>query len=37
MPNKKVSAIWIVVGTKKIAPAGGKVINIDENQIKKLA
>lgn len=36
MPNKKVSAIWIVVGDRQINPNGGKVINIKESQLREL-
>lgn len=36
MPNKSIDAIWIVFGGKKIFPAGGRVINIEKEQLKKL-
>ncbi len=36
MPNKKVDAIWIVFGGRKIKPPGGKVITIDDEALEKL-
>lgn len=36
MPQKPMNVIWIVFGGKKITPKGGKVIQIDEKQLKKL-
>ena len=36
MPKKRVDAIWIVYGNKKIKPKGGRVINITEDQFEKL-
>lgn len=36
MPQKKADVIWIVFGGKKINPLGGKVININEDDLYKL-
>ena len=36
MPIKKIDAIWIVFGDKKISPNGGKVIYIDEQRLKEV-
>lgn len=36
MPSTPIDAIWIVFGGMKINPVGGKVIYIDENQLKNL-
>lgn len=36
MPSTPMNAIWIVFGGRKINPAGGKVINIDDRQLEKL-
>ena len=36
MPLTSIDAIWIVFGDKKIKPKGGKVINIDGEQLHKL-
>ena len=36
MPNTPIDAIWIVFGGIKINPAGGKVINIDDEQLERL-
>ena len=36
MPEISFDAIWIVFGHKKISPNGGKVIQIDDEQMKKL-
>ncbi len=36
MPKSPINAIWIVFGGRKIKPVGGKVIYIDNNQLKKL-
>lgn len=36
MPSKPIDAIWIVFGGIKINPAGGKVINIDDEQLERL-
>lgn len=36
MPSIPIDAIWIVFGGIKINPAGGKVIHIDEQQLKKI-
>lgn len=36
MPSKSVDAIWVVFGNRKIQPKGGKVIYINEEQLKKL-
>lgn len=36
MPNKNVDAIWIVFGDKKINPPGGRVIQIDDEQLERL-
>ena len=37
MPNMVLDAIWIVFGTTKINPKGGKVIYIDDEQLKRLS
>ena len=37
MPNMVLDAIWIVFGTTKINPKGGKVIYIDDEQFKRLS
>ena len=36
MPAKTIDAIWIVFGNRKINPKGGKVINITNEQLRKL-
>ena len=36
MPDRSIDAIWIVFGGKKINPKGGKVINITDEQLKRL-
>lgn len=36
MPKKPVDAIWIVLGTKKINPIGGKVIYIDNEDLERM-
>jgi len=36
MPSKKVDAIWVVFGNRKINPIGGKVIYISEEQLARL-
>lgn len=36
MPSTRIDAIWIVFGDRKINPIGGKVIYINEEQLKKL-
>ena len=36
MPKKPLDAIWIVFGSEKINPKGGKVINITGEQLDKL-
>ena len=36
MPQKKVDAIWIVFGGKKINPRGGRVIHITPEQLDRL-
>lgn len=36
MPKKPSDAIWVVFGNYKINPLGGKVIYINENQLKEL-
>jgi len=36
MPEMSLDAIWIVFGKTKIKPKGGKVIQIDSEQLKKL-
>ena len=36
MPNMPLDAIWIVFGGKKINPKDGKVIHIDNEQLKRL-
>ncbi len=36
MPNMEVNAIWIVYGGKVISPKGGRVINIDNEALRKL-
>lgn len=36
MPDKRMDAIWIVYGDRKIKPNGGKVIYINNEQLKKL-
>jgi len=36
MPEKAIDAIWIVFGYRNIKPKGGKVINITEEQLRKL-
>jgi len=35
VPKKSVNAIWIVFGSKKINPKGGRVIYIDPQELKK--
>ena len=37
MPQKKVDAIWIVFGGRRIKPLGGKIIYIDEAALDKLS
>ena len=37
MPSTKVDAIWIVFGDNKINPIGGKVIQIDKEQLDSLS
>ncbi len=37
MPEKSVNAIWVVFGSDKINPPGGKVIYITDEQLKKLS
>ena len=36
MPEKSLDAIWIVFGGRKINPKGGRVININEEQLNRL-
>ena len=36
MPDKEVDAIWIVYGTEKIKPKGGRIIYINEEELKNL-
>ena len=36
MPRKSLNVIWVVFGSRKINPAGGKVIHIDDKQLKRL-
>ena len=36
MPNMPLDAIWIVFGGERINPKGGKVIHIDNEQLKRL-
>lgn len=36
MPNKNVSAIWIVFGGRKINPKSGRVIEISEELLNKM-
>ena len=36
MPSKAIDAIWVVFANKEIEPKGGKVIYINEEQLKKL-
>ena len=36
MPRKSLNVIWVVFGSRKINPAGGKVIHIDDEQLKRL-
>jgi len=36
MPSKKSDVIWVVFGEKKIYPNGGKVIYINDEQLKKI-
>lgn len=36
MPNDVIDAIWIVFGNKKINPKGGKVIYINDNELRRL-
>lgn len=36
MPSKEEKAIWIVFSNKKINPKGGKVIYVDEYELRKL-
>lgn len=36
MPQKSMDAIWVVFGGRRIKPQGGKVINIDEEQLRRL-
>lgn len=35
MPDKPIDAIWVVFGNHKINPKGGKVIYVDENQLRR--
>lgn len=37
MPDQPLDAIWIVFGGEKINPKGGKVINITDEQLRKLS
>jgi predicted metal-dependent peptidase len=37
MPQKKVDAIWIIFGGRKINPLGGRVIYISDEDLKRLA
>ena len=36
MPSTPIDAIWIVFGEVKINPVGGKVIHINDEQLKRL-
>lgn len=36
MPSKSLDAIWIVFGNRKINPPGGRVIYIDEQQLRNM-
>ena len=36
MPDKRVDAIWVVIGDKKINPPGGRVIYISKEEFEKL-
>ena len=36
MPDTPIDAIWIVFGEKTISPRGGKVIQIDGEQLDRL-
>ena len=36
MPSARCNAIWVVFGGEKISPIGGKVIYINDEQLKKL-
>ena len=36
MPKEAIDAIWLVFGDTKINPKGGRVIYIDENQMRRL-
>lgn len=36
MPDKEIDAIWVVYGTNKINPKGGRVIYINEEELKNL-
>lgn len=36
MPNKELNVIWIVYGSEKISPKGGRVIYISEEQLQEL-
>lgn len=36
MPSTRCNAIWVVFGGEKISPIGGKVIYINDEQLKKL-
>ena len=37
IPDEKMDIIWVVFGGRKISPNGGKVINIDQEQLEKLS
>jgi len=37
MPNKAIDAIWVVFGSKKIKPKGGKVIYIKREELANLS
>jgi len=37
MPKKNMNVIWVVFGSNKIKPLGGKVIYITDEQLKKLS
>ena len=36
MPRTPIDAIWIVFGGERINPKGGKVIQIDDEQLERL-
>ena len=36
MPSTPIDAIWIVFGGERINPKGGKVIQIDDEQLERL-